>query len=81
MTFNVEALDEAKKIAAHAILSCTPFQNRELSDRTIAALVNSGMDAPERLLFMSASDVRKIPGIGKASMAEIDAYIRRFKKA
>jgi hypothetical protein len=75
------AATEAKKATARVFLSLAPFQNRGLSGRTIDALINSGMDAPERLLFMPASDIRKIPGIDKASMAEIDAYIRRFKEA
>jgi hypothetical protein len=75
------ALDEAKKTAARSMISRSPFQNRKFSNRTIDALVAYGMDAPERLLFMQPSDIRKIPGIGKASLAEIDAYIRRFKEA
>jgi DNA-directed RNA polymerase alpha subunit len=54
------------------------FEGRGLSRRTIRALVDCEIDAPERLLFMSENDLKKIPLIGKASMAEIRTYRDRF---
>jgi hypothetical protein len=43
------------------------FRYRDFSDRTLEALVAAGIDAPERLLFMSATAVKAIcrrwPGI------------------
>jgi hypothetical protein len=61
------------------ILSKTaPFQNRGLSDRTIQALINYGLDAPERVLFMTEAQLRTIPGVGTASKRELRAYRVRF---
>lgn len=54
------------------------FKNRGLSDRTIKALVNCGIDAPERVLFMPESHLRRLPGVGAASMKELRAYRARF---
>jgi hypothetical protein len=44
----------------------------------IDALVSAGIDAPERLLFMTDVELREIPGIGKAGIAEIAKYRSRF---
>jgi DNA-directed RNA polymerase alpha subunit len=55
-----------------------PFRDRGLSGRTVEALIEFGMDAPERLLFMQESEIEKIPGIGKASVREIRSYRERF---
>jgi hypothetical protein len=55
-----------------------PFRHRGLSDRTIQALVGCSIDSPERLLFMTKKEIQSIPGIGKASMAEIIAYRDKF---
>jgi DNA-directed RNA polymerase alpha subunit len=56
------------------------FHNRKFSGRTIEALLGCGIDAPERLLFMEERDLKKIPGIGKVSLAEIMAYRARFRR-
>ena len=58
----------------------TPFRGRGLDDRTIEALINSNIDAPERLLFMTKSDLRKIPGLGKEAFAQIAAYRAEFMR-
>jgi hypothetical protein len=55
-----------------------PFQRRGLSHRTIQALIDHGVDLPERLLFMKNAELNAIRGIGKASLAEIAAYQARF---
>jgi DNA-directed RNA polymerase alpha subunit len=55
-----------------------PFEQRGLSARCADALVTHGIDAPERLLFMTEAELRAVPGIGKAAMAEIAAYRSRF---
>jgi hypothetical protein len=52
------------------------FSGRGFSKRIIEALV--AIDAPERLLFMTEKQVKSIPGIGKASIAEIMAYRAKF---
>lgn len=48
------------------------------NERTIRALVDCGIEAPERLLAMAEADWRGIPGVGKASMRQIRAYRDRF---
>jgi DNA-directed RNA polymerase alpha subunit len=55
-----------------------PFDDRGFSHQTIQALVDCSIDAPERLLFMTEKQIRKIPGISKTSMTEIKAYRERF---
>jgi hypothetical protein len=54
------------------------FEHRGFSDRTIRALIDSAIAAPERLLFMTEDQLRSIPGIGNVSLAEIIAYRDRF---
>jgi hypothetical protein len=47
-----------------------PFQSRGLSNRTVDALLNKGIDAPEHLLFMRMGALRCLPGIGLKAMDE-----------
>ena len=54
------------------------FAKRGMSRRTIEALVASGMDAPERLLFLDEVAIKSIPGIGAVALAEIRTYRGRF---
>jgi DNA-directed RNA polymerase alpha subunit len=61
-----------------AILNKEKFREIPLSSRTIDALMASGIDAPERLLFKPIAELKKIPGIGKAALAEITRYRERF---
>ena len=63
---------------ASVLLDHGPFQRRGLSHRTIDAIRASGIDTPERLLFMTPKQLQSIPGIGKAAMCEIEAYRSRF---
>jgi hypothetical protein len=65
-------------IVAEQMKARFPFRHRGLSDRTIQALVGCSIDSPERLLFMTEKEIHSIPGIGKASMAEIIAYRDKF---
>jgi hypothetical protein len=60
------------------LLKAAPFRDRRLSDRTIQALVDGGVDSPERLLFMTPKQLQDIAGIGMAALAEINAYRSRF---
>jgi hypothetical protein len=76
---SMSAVARVFKHMHHAEVESRPFMNRGLSDRTIKALLDCGIDAPERLLSMSLDDLRKIPGIGKMSLAEIDGYRARFR--
>ena len=46
--------------------------------RTVDALIACGIYDPECLLRMTRKQIAAIPGIGKASMAQIDAYRERF---
>jgi hypothetical protein len=55
-----------------------PFRNRGFSERTIRALMDCSIDAPERLLFMKPADLKKIPGVGKGSVDEIMRYRAKF---
>jgi DNA-directed RNA polymerase alpha subunit len=63
---------------ARTILVRMPFRDRGLSDRTIEALVGAGIDAPERLLFATEAELKRLPGIGKAAFSEIMRYRLRF---
>jgi DNA-directed RNA polymerase alpha subunit len=65
-------------VSARAVLSRSQFTGRGLTDRTVDALIARGIDAPERLLFVTETDLRKIPGIGKVSVDEIMRYRARF---
>ena len=55
-----------------------PFAYRGFSERTIRNMVASGIDAPERLLYLTETQLKRIPGTGAKSMAEIKAYRARF---
>jgi hypothetical protein len=44
----------------------------------IKILIAHGVDAPERLLFASESDLRKIKGLGRAGFEEVMRYRTRF---
>ena len=70
----------AQAIRAHNASPRAPFQVRGFSERTIDAIVNYGIDAPERLLFMTESQIRSIPEIGKVSAAEIAEYRAKFPR-
>ena len=70
-----------RKASARVALKNIPFRDRRFSKRTVDALVAHGIDAPERLLFMTEAQLREVPGIDKASMAEINAYRDRCLKA
>ena len=63
------------------LLSDSRFRGRDFSDATISALVDAGIDAPERLLFMSAADLKKIKGIGPVKRKEIDTYRAKYLAA
>lgn len=50
------------------------LDDRALSDRTIGALVDAGIDGLETLLSMDKQALKALPGIGRAAMREIDAF-------
>jgi len=72
------AMLKAHEEEARHVLARAPFRNRKFSDRTVNALVQADILAPERLLFMTMMDLRTIPGIGKVGLAEIVKYRSRF---
>jgi hypothetical protein len=55
-----------------------PFADRGFSERTIRNMVASRIDAPERLLHMTETQLKKIQGVGAKSIEEIRAYRARF---
>ena len=57
------------------------FTARGFSYSTIRALVVGGIDAPERLLFATESDLLAIPGIDERAAQEIAQYRARFAAA
>jgi hypothetical protein len=67
--------------AVYGKLRTTLFQQRGFSNRVVDALVQAGIDAPERLLFMTETELHAITGIGRAGFAEIAAYRSRFTPA
>jgi hypothetical protein len=54
-----------------------PFRNAGLSDHTVTALLNGGIDAPNRLLAITPADIAVIPGIGRTSLDQILRYRAR----
>ena len=73
-----DAVAHVLKPIYDAIREMEAFKNRGLSHRTIKALVDCGIDAPERILFMPEAQLRRIPGVGAASLKELRAYRARF---
>ena len=50
------------------------FEGRGFSKHTVDALLAHGISAPERLLFMTETELQNISGIGASSLAEILRY-------
>ena len=71
-----DAAVTASKLAS--VMRAISFRGRGFSDRTVQALLNHGIDFPESLLFLEPSQLKQIPGIGKASFTEIKRYRERF---
>jgi hypothetical protein len=57
------------------------FTSRGFSHPTIKALVLSGIDAPERLLFADEADLRLIAGLDEMALEEIARYRSEFTGA
>ncbi|MCJ2067951.1 hypothetical protein MKK75_03860 [Methylobacterium sp. J-030] len=57
--------------------ACAAFRGR-LPARSAEAFVAAGLDAPERLLFMSKKEMAALPGIGAAAVRDAEAYKARF---
>ena len=57
------------------------FTARGFSYSTIRALVVGGIDAPERLLFATETDLLAIPGIDERAAQEIAQHRARFAAA
>jgi hypothetical protein len=57
-----------------SILRGQKFEGRGFSKRTVDVLVARGINAPERLLFMTATALQNIPGIDAISLGEILRY-------
>jgi DNA-directed RNA polymerase alpha subunit len=60
-----------------SLLRGQKFEGRSFSRRTIDALLAHGISAPERLLFMTETELQNIPGIGAISLGEIARYRNR----
>jgi len=54
------------------------FKNRGLSNATVTALIAAGLDAPERLLFLDARELKKLRGVGPVKLREIASYRATF---
>lgn len=57
-----------------------PFRDAGLSDHTVTALLNNGIDAPTRLLSIAPADIAVIPGIGRNSLDKIMQYRARQRE-
>lgn len=55
------------------------YKDRGFTDRTVKALIDCGIDFPERLLKMSLKEIGGAPGIGKAAIEEIRKYKQTFE--
>ena len=75
-----QAVSRIWKADAQRSLERHAFNGRGFKARTVEAIVACGIYEPERLLFMSGTQLKNIPGIGKASMSKITAYRNRFLK-
>jgi len=53
------------------------FAHRKFSERAIRNMVACGIDAPERLLYMTETQLNQISGIEAKSLEEIRAYRAR----
>jgi DNA-directed RNA polymerase alpha subunit len=74
----VERIYERLGMPVYKNRDVLPWANRGFSKRVIEVLIDRGIDAPERLLFVTEEELRKIPKIGKAGLAEIFQYRARF---
>jgi hypothetical protein len=54
------------------------FRDRGLSAIIVRKLIEAGIDAPERLLFMSVEAIAALDDIGPKRMIEIDAYRAKY---
>ena len=53
------------------VLALAPFCHREtISHSAIEKLLDCGIDAPERLLFMTEEAIKSIPGLNEVSWPE-----------
>jgi len=57
-----------------SIIRGQKFEGRGFSKQTVDALLAHGISAPERLLFMTETELQNISGIGASSLAEILRY-------
>ena len=67
----------ARTGSARYTISHAAFKAR-FSPHLTHALVSHGIDAPERLLFMSEAEIHEIPGVGRGALAEIKLYREQF---
>jgi hypothetical protein len=74
----LEAAARLARLAVIDTLARRPFKGGGLSDQTINVLVAADIDAPERLLFMPESEIKKIAGLSKVATAQISAYRGKF---
>jgi hypothetical protein len=63
--------------SARYTISHAAFKAR-FSPHLTHALLSHGIDAPERLLFMSEAEIGEISGVGKGASAEIKLYRNQF---
>jgi len=56
------------------------FGKRGLSGTTIVALVASGIELPEELLFLTEREINEILGLDAAGLEEIRAYRERMSR-
>jgi hypothetical protein len=54
------------------------FRDRGLSARTIKLLIAACIDAPERLLIITDTETKALPGIHPAALGEIVGYRAKY---
>jgi hypothetical protein len=69
--FSISEVDELFRTGAM-------FTARGFSPSTIKALVLSGIDAPERLLFADEAELASIPGLDEVALEQIARYRAQF---
>jgi hypothetical protein len=76
----IRALARGSAAVIQSMAAKRLFEGR-FSPTMADALIKAGVDAPERLLFMTAAEIAALPGIGAGAQQEIAIYQARFRRA
>lgn len=75
----LRALARGSAAVMQSMMAKRLFEGR-FSPSITDSLLKAGIDAPERLLFMTPEEIAALPGIGVDTQQEIAAYQARFRR-